>query len=94
MDLCRNFACGCAVSVPNLYCEMCAEYTPICPVCAAVYGEHRLDCTVADGYDDCGEGPWDTEEDAREFAEAEVGLAWDVVRGGSGKWFVLVKEND
>lgn len=91
--LCRNWSCGCSVGVDGVYCDMCKEYTPICPVCCAVYGEHRLDCTVADDYEDCGEGPWASHDDAKAFAQAEVGVAWDVVCG-NGKWYVVTKEDE
>jgi hypothetical protein len=90
--LCRNVACGCdAENGP--YCPMCQEFTPICPICCAVYGEHRMDCTVADGYDDSREGPWATREEAEAFAKAEVGKPWQV-EGANGQFYVMVKDED
>jgi hypothetical protein len=38
---------------------------------------------------DCEEGPWDTEDGAREFAEAEVGVWWLIAKL-NGHWHVLV----
>ena len=90
MPECRAEACGCTATV-GAYCDHCAQFTPICPQCGAVYGEHRLDCTVADGYEDSGEGPWATEEAATEFARAEVGMPWGVARGVKG-WYVVIKD--
>ncbi len=40
---------------------------------------------------DCGEGPWESEEEALEFAEAEVGLPWQVEQRSDG-WHVLVDD--
>ncbi len=90
-NICRAPACGCETNAT--YCDHCEQFTPICPICGAVYGEHRNECTVADGYDDCGEGPFDSREDAETFAAAEVGAAWQV-EGAAGKWFVLVRDGD
>lgn len=36
---------------------------------------------------DCGEGPFENEQDARDFAEAECGVEWRVVRRGRG-WVI------
>ncbi len=96
MALCRAAACGCEAGGADgcpVYCEMCERFAPICPVCDAVYGEHRLDCTVPDGYDDCGEGPFDSEHDAEGFASAEVGVEWFVAQRG-GKWYVMVHDGE
>jgi hypothetical protein len=90
--LCRTPDCGCPAEKGH-YCAMCAEFTPICPICGAVYGEHRMTCTVADGYDDCREGPWSTREEAEAFAKAEVGMPWQV-EGAGGQWYVMVKDED
>lgn len=68
-----------------------AQWGPVCPVCGACYGEHRLDCNVTDGFNDSREGPWDTIEEAQTFAQAEVGLPWQLVRGMSGRWFVMIR---
>ncbi len=73
-----------------LLCSMCEAYAPICPMCCAIQGGHKPRCEVADGYTDCGDGPWDAEQDALDFAHAEVGVAWDVVRVNH-KWYVLTK---
>ncbi len=94
MAKCRAFACGCEVTIAGLYCDHCEEFTPICPCCGAVYGEHRLDCEVADNWEDLGEGPWDTEDAARDFGDAEVGISWEVRRGGDGKYWILVRRLD
>jgi len=90
--LCRAESCGCEVT-NGAYCEMCRDFTPICPECGAVYGEHRLDCTVADGYDDCREGPWQTEAEAESFARAEVGVPWQIAKGTRG-FYVMTKEEN
>lgn len=94
---CRAWACGCDAGGDAgcpLYCEMCEQFTPICPQCGAVYGEHRPDCTCPDGYEDVGEGPWDTLEEAMTFAETEVGAAaWCVVLG-NGRWYVMAKREE
>jgi hypothetical protein len=87
--LCRATACGCETNGSD-YCDMCAQFTPICPQCGAVYGEHRTDCTCPDGYDDSREGPWDTEVAARQFADNEVGAPWDVICGADDKWYVMI----
>ncbi len=97
MALCRNEECGCE-NIPGtdgsnpLFCEACEGFGPICPHCGAPYGEHAMDCDVADEYLDCGEGPWADEAGALEFAQAEVGVAWQITRSPGGKWFVMVKE--
>ena len=94
MHLCRNPICGKRRHDAHPYCDECREFTPICPSCGAVYGEHRLDCGIPDGYDDCGEGPWATEEQAETFARAEVGLPWGAFKGADKQWYVVVKHED
>jgi hypothetical protein len=91
--ICRANGCGCEAT-HGLYCGHCDQFRPLCPVCSAVYGEHRLTCTVADGYTDCQEGPWETREAAEAFARAEVGKPWQVERGEVGGWYVMVKDED
>lgn len=91
--LCRAIDCGCEAT-NGKYCDMCEGYRPICPQCGAAYGEHSRDCTVADGYLDCQEGPWESKELATEFAQAEVGAPWQVICGAPGQWFVMAKEID
>lgn len=41
---------------------------------------------------DCGEGPWDSSEDADTFAYAEVGAPHFTTKGTDGKWRVFVKQ--
>ncbi len=94
MPLCRANGCGCTVPVAGLYCEDCQKWGPLCPVCSGFYAEHRTDCTVADGYNDSGEGPWDTREAAEEYARAEVGIPWQVEQGQQGGFYVMVKHDD
>ena len=92
--LCRAEACGCKAGPEDtFYCDHCAQYLPICPQCGAVYGEHRLECTVADGYTCSNEGPWATEAEAVHFAEAECGLPWQIAKGNRG-WYVMLKRTD
>lgn len=45
---------------------------------------------VSQEWRDCGEGPWDTEDEARRFAEAEVGDEWQL-REMCGLWHVVTK---
>jgi hypothetical protein len=45
---------------------------------------------VAEGWTDSGEGPWDRQGDALDFAEAEVGVESKVVEKSDG-WHVMVK---
>ncbi len=93
-DLCRNPACGCQSAADSPYCEMCEANLPICPECSMTLGEHSSTCTVANGYHDCGEGPWDTEEAAIEFAQAEVGISWGVAYGPCSTFYVVVKQDN
>ncbi len=46
-----------------------------------VHAAHHPQLDEGNGWHDVGEGPWDNELDATDFAIAEVGLPWVVVDG-------------
>lgn len=53
--------------------------------------EGLLAITDADGdrWEDLGEGPWETEEQAAEYGHAEVGVEYRIAY--LGKWFIFVR---
>jgi hypothetical protein len=90
---CRAIGCRRPIA-DGSYCPNCRENLPICPVCVTCYGEHRPTCGVTEDFVDTGEGPWETEAEAEQFARAECGRRCQVLRGADGRWYLLAETEE
>jgi hypothetical protein len=48
----------------------------------------------AKNYVDSGEGPFNSKREAQDFADAEVGVPFQIKRGEDGKWGVHVEQHE